>query len=169
MRILPRLAAAAVLLAASCSSAPRRGDLRLPEGVRSVAVRQIVNKTQQATIENTLMNVLRDEFLRDARIPFVPENEADGVVAVTITHYILAPIQYDYTMAPLNYRLSITVDVEMIERATGKSLWKEEGMEGAMIYPAATMAGGSNEAAQSSEIWSILSPMIVQRVLEGRK
>jgi hypothetical protein len=163
------LPVAAFALAACGASGSRRGEVRLPDGVHKIALRQIVNKSQQASIETTLLNTLRDEFLRDARAPLVPEAEADGVIAVTITRYTLTPIQYDYTLAPLTYRLSILVDVDMVQKSTGNVLWTEKGLEGAMIYPAATMVGGSSEAAQSTEIWTILSPMIVQRVLEGRR
>jgi len=164
-RLLLPLAAAAL---AACAGSGRRGEVRLPNGVHKIALRQIVNKSQQSAIEATLFATLRDEFLRDARVPIVPESEADAVIAIVITRYTLTPIQYDYTLAPMTYRLSILVDVDMIEKATGKVFWTEKGLEGAMIYPASTMAGGSTEAAQSSEIWTILSPMIVQRVVEGR-
>jgi hypothetical protein len=166
-RILLPLAAAALAACAGAGSGSRRGEVRLPEGVHKIAIRPIVNKSQQPTLEDVFIGALRDEFLRDARVPVVPEPEADAVIAITITRYTLTPIQYDATLAPFTYRLSILIDVAMIDRKTNKTLWTEAGLEGAMIYPASTLAGGSTEAAQSAEIWSILSPMVVQRVVEG--
>jgi uncharacterized protein YceK len=157
-------AAAALAVLSGCASL---AEPTHPSTGRKVAVRQIVNKSQQFGLEDALVGAVRDEFLRDGRYPLVPENEAEAVVAVTITHYILTPLAYDTTLAPITYKLRIDVDVQLLDRATNKELWKEENLEGSLTYPNQTLAGGQTEAGAQATIWTILAPMIVSRVADG--
>ncbi len=139
----------------------------LPSNIQKLAIRPIVNKTQQFGLEDKLALAVRDEFLRDARYPLTPENEANGIVWINITRYILTPIQYDATLAPTNYKLRIIIDLQMIDRASNQMLWEEKNLEGAMSYPASTLTGGLTEEQAREQIWSILAPMIVKRVVNG--
>ena len=92
------LALIAVALSA-CGGGPEVGyrpaPQLLPSNIQSLAIRPIVNKTQQFGLEDKLALAVRDEFLRDARYPLVPEAEANGIVWITITRYILTPIQHN--------------------------------------------------------------------------
>ena len=109
----------------------------------------------------------RDEFLRDVRYPLVPENESNGIVWITITRYILTPLQYDATLAPTSYKLRVLVDVQMVDRSTNQTLWEEKNLEGTLTYPNATLTGGLTEEQARENIWAILAPMIVKRVVNG--
>jgi hypothetical protein len=110
---------------------------------------------------------VRDEFLHDARYPLVPENEADGVVWITITRYILSPLQYDATLAPTSYKLRILVDVQLVDRSTNQALWVERNLEGSLTYPNQNLTGGMTEEQARENIWAILAPMVVTRVIDG--
>ena len=139
----------------------------LPSNIQKLALSPIVNKTQQFGLEDKLLLAVRDEFLRDARYPLVPEPEANGVVWITITRYILTPIQYDATLAPTNYKLRILVDVQMVDRSTNQALWEEKNLEGTLTFPSVTLTGGLTEEQAREQIWAILAPMIVRRVVNG--
>ena len=130
-------------------------------------LRNISNKSQQFGLEDALFAALRDEFLRDGRYQLVPEKEADDAVAITITHYLLEPLAYDATLAPISYKLRILVDVRMLECATNKELWTEKDLEGALSYPNQILAGGQTEPQAQATIWTVLAPMIVSRVADG--
>ena len=65
----------------------------LPQNIKRIALHPIINKTNQFGMEDKLMLRVRDEFLRDARYPLVPEDQADGMVWITITRYLNVPIQ----------------------------------------------------------------------------
>jgi hypothetical protein len=139
----------------------------LPSNIQKLAIRPIVNKTQQFGLEDKLALAVRDEFLRDARYPLVPETEASGIVWITITRYILTPIQYDATLAPTNYKLRIIIDLQMIDHASNQTIWEEKNLEASLPYPASTLTGGLTEEQAREQIWSILAPMIVKRVIDG--
>ncbi|MDE2141909.1 MAG: hypothetical protein KGJ84_05810 [Elusimicrobia bacterium] len=139
----------------------------LPSNIQKLSLRPVVNKTQQFGLEDKLLLAVRDEFLRDARYPLVPEAESNGIVWITITRYILTPLQYDATLAPTNYKLRILVDVRMVDRSTNTALWDEKNLEGSLTFPASTLQGGLTEEQAREQIWSILAPMIVKRVIDG--
>jgi hypothetical protein len=132
-----------------------------------VAVRTIKNKTQQFGLEDTLASAVRDELLRDGRFPLVPENEADAVIAITLTHYLYNPIGYDVTLAPISYKLRIAADTDVVDRRTSRPLFKLENLEGSLTFPAPTLVGGSSESQAQATIWTVLAPMIVSGVADG--
>ncbi len=170
MRRLSLVLCAAAGLAA-CASGPDMAytpaPQLLPRHIQKLALRPIVNKTQQFGLEDKLLLRVRDEFLRDGRYPLVPESDSNGIVAITITRYILTPIQYDATLAPTTYKLRILIDVQMIDRSTNQVLWDERNLEGSLTYPASTLTGGLTEEQAREQIWDILAPMVVKRVVDG--
>jgi hypothetical protein len=162
--------AAAVLMGACIDESgarPRSAGRSAQSTGQKLAIRQIANKSQQYGLEDALIAALRDEFLRDGRYQLVPEKEADDVVVITLSHYILAPLAYDVTLAPITYKLRISADVSLVDRATNKELWKEENLEGSLTYPNQTLAGGESEQQAQATIWTVMAPMIVSRVVDG--
>ena len=71
---------AGISLGCGDSIAYRPAPQLLPGNIRRIALRLVVNKTQQFGLEDKLTLRIRDEFLRDGRYPLVPEADADGVV-----------------------------------------------------------------------------------------
>jgi hypothetical protein len=139
----------------------------LPANIKRVSIRLAVNKTQQFGIEDRLTLRTRDEFLRDGRYPILPEANSDGIVQMTITRYILSPVQYDPNLVPTAYKLRILVDLQFIDRATNTALWKEPNMEGILTYPAATLPGGKTEEQARDSIYDVLARDVVKRVIDG--
>ena len=162
---------AAVALASACASGPdiayRPAPQILPANITRIAVRLAVNKTQQFGLEDKLTLAVRDQFLKDGSYPIVPEEDANGIVLVTITRYILTPIQYDSNLIPTAYKLRILVDLQFIDRATNTALWEEPNMEGIQTYAASTLPGGLTEEQAREDIWDTLSRDIVTRVIQG--
>ena len=168
--MIKRLAPLAlVLLAASCGTdvAYKPTPQILPQHVQRLALRPIVNKTQQFGLEDKLLLRVRDEFLRDGRYPLVPEGESQGIVWITITRYILTAVQYDATQAATAYKLRILVDLQFLDKSTNQILWEEKNLEGILSFPAQTLRGGLTEEQAREQIWDILARNIVKRVVYG--
>ncbi len=139
----------------------------LPSHIKRLAVRPVVNKTQQFGLEDKLLLRIRDEFLRDGRYPILPEAHADGIVWVTIGRYILTPIQYDANLIPAAYKLRVVVDLQFVDKASNTALWEEKNMEGIQTYAASTLPGGLTEEQARELAWDTLARDIVKRVIEG--
>ena len=169
LKLLALGSLAAMVLSSACGTdvAYKPTPQLLPQHVQRLALRPAVNKTQQFGLEDKLLLRVRDEFLRDRRYPLVPEPEAQGIVGITITRYILTPVQYDATLAPTAYKLRIIIDVSFVDRATNQILWEEQNLEGILTYPAVTLAGGLTEEQAREQIWDILARNVVKRVVGG--
>lgn len=160
---------ALIALTAACGTdiAYKPTPQLLPAHVQRLALRPIVNKTQQFGLEDKLLLRVRDEFLRDGRYPLVPEPESQGIVWITVTRYILTAVQYDATQAATAYKLRILVDLQFVDKSTNQIIWEEKNLEGILSYPATTLRGGLTEEQAREQIWDILSRNIVKRVVEG--
>lgn len=160
---------ALVALAAACGTdvAYKPTPQILPQHVQRLALRPVVNKTQQFGLEDKLMLRVRDEFLRDGRYPLVPEPESQGIVWITVSRYILTAVQYDATQAATAYKLRILVDLQFVDKSTNQILWEEKNLEGILSFPAQTLRGGLTEEQAREQIWDILARNIVKRVVDG--
>ena len=160
---------ALIALASACGTdvAYKPAGLILPQHVQRLALRTVVNKTQQFGLEDKLSLRVRDEFLRDGRYPLVPEPEAQGIVWMTVSRYILTAVQYDATQAATAYKLRILVDVQFIDKSNNQILWEEKNLEGTLSFPALTLRGGMSEEQAREQIWDVLARSIVKRVVYG--
>ena len=169
MRRLAFLFAAAALSA--CGGGPdvayRPTPQLLPSNIQKLSIRPIVNKTQQFGLEDKLALAVRDQFQKDARYPLTPENESNGIVWITISRYILTPLQFDATLAPTSYKLRVLVDVQLVDRSTNQALWEEKNIEASLTYANQTLTNGLTEEQAREQIWATLAPMIVTRVIDG--
>ena len=152
-----------LLLSAACGTdvAYKPTAQLLPQHVQRLALRPVVNKTQQFGLEDKLMLRVRDEFLRDGRYPLVPEPESQGIVWITISRYILTAVQYDATQAATAYKLRILVDLQFVDKSTNQILWEEKNLEGILSFPAVTLRAGLTEEQAR--------PAIEQFLLNERK
>lgn len=139
----------------------------LPRHIKKIAVRPVVNKTQQFGLEDKLTLRIRDEFLRDGQYAIVPESVADGVVVGTINRYILTPTQYDPSLVPTVYKLHVLFSLQFLDRASNTNLWEEPNLEGIQIYGAPTLPGGLTEEQAREAVWDILARDSVKRVVQG--
>lgn len=139
----------------------------LPPSIQSIAVRPVLNKTQQFGLEDKLTLRIRDEFLRNGQYRVTPEASADGVVVVVLKRYILIPTQYDTVLQPTAYKLIITADVEFVDRTKNTILWTEPNLEGVQTYTASTLVGGLTEEQARQLIWDVLARDVVTRTVKG--
>ena len=169
MNTMRPLFLALIALAAACGTdvAYKPTAQLLPQHVQRLALRTVVNKTQQFGLEDKLSLRVRDEFLRDGRYPLVPEPESQGIVWITVSRYILTAVQYDATQAATAFKLRIIVDLQFIDKSTNQILWEEKNLEGTLSYPAQNLRGGMSEEQAREQIWDVLARSIVKRVVYG--
>ncbi|HVC08592.1 MAG TPA: LPS assembly lipoprotein LptE [Elusimicrobiota bacterium] len=167
----PLLLVLAAVLCAACGS---EGDVTyapapqiLPSNVTKIAIRPIVNKTQQFGIEDKLYIAVRDAFLSNGQYPIVPESEANGAVYLTITRYLLIPIQYDVNLVPTAYKLTVIADLQFIDVKTNTALWDQPNIEEDLVFNADTRPGGLTEEQAREELWPRLANDVVTRVIQG--
>lgn len=140
----------------------------MPQHIKKVAVRPILNRTEVFALEDKFYNELYDEFLRNGSYQIVPENDdAQGVVVTSISRYLNVPIQYDSQLIPTVYRMDIWLDVVLMDKTTNTPVWREPALLGTQIYAASTLPGGMTEVQARDVVFEKLSKDIVKRTVEG--
>ncbi len=140
----------------------------LPPHIRKINVRPFANKTQFFGLEEKLWLGVTNEFIRDGRIATVSnESEADGVGVGEINRYILQPVSYDQNLVVQEYKLTVLVNLQFIDRVTNTLLWEEPRLEQNFQFFVETRPGGLSEEEARNKVWDLFSRDIVKRTIEG--
>ncbi|MFN2602115.1 MAG: LPS assembly lipoprotein LptE [Gemmatimonadaceae bacterium] len=122
----------------------------LPSHVHTVAIIPFENRTPSPELQRELTESLRKELhdrlgLRDAT-----EAKASAVIRGTIQRYETdIPIGYSANnkqTTSAKRQLQITVDVEMLDQVSGKTLWERKGMTAEGEYEERGEADGRKQA-----------------------
>lgn len=117
------LAASLLSLLAGCMGY-RLGGGR-PEGIDTVAMAAVVNRTDEPAIELQITHALRERIQFDGRWTLVDSTDhADGIIEVVLTEYDLTPIAYrdEEGTIPQLYRLRVTGTATLKNAETGKEV-----------------------------------------------
>lgn len=117
-----------VFLISSCGYR-LRGHQELREDLRSVAILSFANKTFESRIENDLFNALVDEFARSKNLRVVAAKNADLLVNGTIIAVESYSISYSPDDKAFEYRVVMTLNVEVSEARTGQVFWQRSAMQ----------------------------------------
>ena len=140
----------------------------MPQHIKKIAVRPVLNRTEVFTLEDKFYIELYDQFLQNGSYQIVPENNgAEGVVVTTISRYLNVPIQYDSQLIPTVYSMEVLLDVVFIDKSTNPPVWREPAFLGTQIYSASTLPGGMTEVQARDVIWKKLSKDIIKRTVDG--
>jgi hypothetical protein len=131
-----RASALGVLLTASCGyHVSGKGDL-LPKNLHTIAVPAFQNVTSHYRLNDTLPEALSRELMARTRYKVVPDvKDADAILRGTVVNYFSFPAVFD----PANGRasglqVSVTMQVSLIERSTGKELFSRRAFEMRQTY-----------------------------------
>ncbi|HEY9450945.1 MAG TPA: LPS assembly lipoprotein LptE [Gemmatimonadaceae bacterium] len=131
----------------------------LPPNIRSVAVLPFENQTPLAPLQHELLEEMRGEVEGRLGLREASEKRADAIVRGRIVSYEPdIPVAYsaDPSRASTAQRkVQITVDVEILEQSTGRSLWTRKG-----LMRDGTYTEGAEERGRSDAIKKIVSDVI---------
>ena len=163
------LLAAACLAACASEGAYYKPQAQImPQHIRKIAIRPILNKTEIFAMEDKLYLQLYDEFLKNGSYQVVKEdNGSEGVIITTITRYLNVPIQYDSQLIPTVYKMDVWLDIVLMDKTTNTPVWREPAFLGTQTYSASTLPGGMTEQQARDLVWQKLSKDIVKRTVEG--
>jgi hypothetical protein len=137
-----------LLFAAGCMYGFAGGGL--PPNIRTVAVLPFENQTSLATLQHDLFEQMRREVEGRLGLRQASEKRADAIVRGRIVRYEAGiPVAYssDPSQASTAQRkVQVTVDVEILDQATGKLLWSQKGLMRDATYNEGSEGDGRNDA-----------------------
>ena len=133
----------------------------LPSHVRTVAVIPFENLTSAPEIQQELALALRVELKNRLGLREAAESRASAIVRGTIQRYETdIPIGFsaaNKSQTSARRQLQISVDIEMVDQVSGKSLWQRKGLIAEGQYEERGEATGRRQAIER----------IVNEVIQG--
>ena len=127
MRSITRTAAAIAIAAAGAAAGGCAYSLS-PSGNlahRTIAVPMFTNESLQYGLEEQATNAIQQAFISDNRMKVVSPADAETVLHGTIKKYNRGAYTYDESEHVQEYKVEITIDLDYVDVATGKSIWHE--------------------------------------------
>ena len=118
-----------------------------PMGIKmeSMAIPMIESTSSDLGFEADFTRVIREEFIRNSKVPLVSKEEAQTVLSGRIYDIRTEPVSYDLDQQTINgavttytetrtRMLRVKVDMRFEDKGTGKVIWRNENMEEKMSY-----------------------------------
>ena len=122
----------------------------LPSHVHTVAIIPFENLTANPEIQRELVESLRGGLRDRLGLRDAAEARANAIVRGTIQRYETdIPVGYDANnkqTTSARRQLQITVDIEMVDQVSGKTLWQKKGLSAEGQYEERGEAAGRKQA-----------------------
>lgn len=113
-----------------------RGTGELREDLQRVAILPFANMTFESRVENDLYDALVDEFARSKNLKVVAVSDADILISGTIGVIDSYAISYSSDDKTYEYRVSMTIAVEVTEARNRQVYWRRSAMREVEEYKA---------------------------------
>ena len=152
-----------------------------PVGIQleSLAIPLFSSTSSEIGFEADFTKMIRQEFISNGRVPIVPEEKAQAVLVGKIVEVRADPLTYrsqDVTVGGLtstyevtrSRKLRVRLEVQLVDRRSGKVIWREAGMEDQASYAVSgdPLETRYTEQQALQKIASRLSKRIYLRTME---
>lgn len=117
-------------------------------------------------LENDITEAAVERFVFDGNLRIASKEDADLILRGSLVDYSQEALRYDGSDNVEEYRIRITVDIELVDVANDKLLWKEAGFAGESTYKTTGRFAASEDTARDEAIED-LARRIVERTVEG--
>lgn len=122
----------------------------LPSHIRTMAIQPFDNETSTPELQKELLDVMRKELQPRLGVRDAPEERADALVrGVVRTYDPDIPVGYSSTTSQAvtsRRKLQITLDVQILDQTTGKTLWEKKGLRAEGEYGERDEPNGRRDA-----------------------
>ena len=129
-RIADSIPAVCLLLLVGCYSFTGSG---LPTGMRTVEIRQVVDRSRQSELADQATLFLTQEFQRNGALRPV-DHDAQSRVETWLSGYNHAPQTYDLSGNVSRFRVTVTLDVKFTDLRDESVLYESKNLDGSYDY-----------------------------------
>jgi hypothetical protein len=108
--------------------------------VESLAVPLMTSTSSSIAFEPDFTQVIREEFISHADVPILPRESAQLVLIGHVRNIQTEPLTYALDSRTIrgrhvtyaetdSRRLRVQLDAKLVDRATGKTVWEDKGLE----------------------------------------
>jgi outer membrane lipopolysaccharide assembly protein LptE/RlpB len=132
------------VLISGCGYAFKQQTGKLPSGITSLAVPILKNRTNELGLENVMTAAIIAEFNRRQKLEVQSVQAADAILEGTIRSIHYEPLSFGRDERAQERRVTLSIDLKLIQRTSGKALWNVSGLSYLNAYkvvqndPAAT-------------------------------
>lgn len=152
----------------------------LPSHLKTVYVENFQNKIDiskepsdkhqyriyRAGTENDITQEIIDKFIFDGNLRIVEEGEANLLLTGELVDYYKQPLRYDRLDNVEEYRIIVSVNMELKDVVKNEIMWKERGFIGYDTYRLTGSFASSEDEAREGAIEDLASK-VVEKVIEG--
>lgn len=164
-----------VLLGVFLSSCGYSTKSLLPSRIKTIHISSFKNKVSYTTdttrslylplLEVKVRNAISDRFLFDGHLRVEDGEVADIVLKGDLTGFEREVLRYTDTNDVQEYRIRITVSLELWDAVKEKTLWSEPSFSGETTYfPTGALAKSENAALE--DVLTDLARRVVERTIE---
>jgi hypothetical protein len=138
----------------------------LPPDINIVHVPTFINKTTEPRLEIETSQATISEFQRDGTLSISDISKCDVILNVTLVGFKLDPLRYDpdTSTTTREYRLTITSDIELVNRVTKAVMTRTTVQGEADFTPTGDLSSAKREALPTAA--RDLAHDIVESVVE---
>ncbi len=122
----------------------------LPSHIRTLAILPFDNETPNPDLQKEIFDAMRKELQPRLGVRDAPQERADAVVRGIVRTYD-ADVPVGYSANPVQAtssrrKLQLTLDVQIIDQTSGKTLWERKGLRAEGEYAERDEVGGRRDA-----------------------
>lgn len=141
--------------------------LAAPEGVQTIAVTMLKNRTSESGIETVFTGDLAYEFTRSKVLRVVDKDAADAVLSGSIVSLDVNTISHTASYYSDERRVTVTLALAL-RRATGQVIWSDTGLSDQEEFKVSDKLTTERNRRAAIEVMSErLAEKIHNRILEG--
>ncbi len=147
------------LLAGCYSPRPFLGD-----GLRTIALEGLENKTYEHGLGVLVTEALRDEFIFDGTLKVMEEAQADLLLSGAVIYYTLETLFYGRDGRAKGYRLRIRTKLTLRNLKTEEIVWQDRVIEGDARYLLAGPLAGTEAQARDEALKDLAREVLCQTI-----
>jgi outer membrane lipopolysaccharide assembly protein LptE/RlpB len=154
---------------AACGYHLKGSGLSAPEGVQTIAVTLLENRTADSGIETVFTSDLAYEFTRSKVLTVVDAQTADAVLSGTIRSMRVETIAHRADYGSAERRVTMTLDLTFMSRE-GRVLWSDPKVydyEAYKVYPDDRFATDRSRREAIETISERVAEKVHNRILHG--
>jgi len=146
---------AAVLLT-GCGYHMAGGEETVAPGLRTVFVDVFANRTGEAYVENIFRSAFISRFVQEGRFRLArSRGEADVICRGAVRSLQASPLSYKATNLSAEDRITVTLEISLEERESGRTIWTNGSFTGTGDYPVTTV--GVTEISRKNALTKLAS------------